>query len=128
MTPKDAKYSRDHEWVRVKDGEATVGITDYAQHQLGDVVFVELPAAGARLKQFETFGAVESVKSANDLYAPVGGDVAASNEKLGTNPELVNESPYEDGWMVRVRVADPGELNNLMSAEEYEEYLKTLEA
>lgn len=120
MVPKDRRYSKEHEWVKVEDGEALVGITDYAQEQMGDVVYVELPPVGQRVQQFKTFGVVESVKAASDLYAPVSGEVIAVNSDLSKAPEKVNEAPYEDGWMIRVRLADAAELNNLLPAEEYE--------
>lgn len=123
MIPEDRKYTREHEWVKVEDGVAVVGITDYAQRELGDVVFVNLPAAGTRVKQFERFGEIESVKAVSDLYAPVSGEVIEVNPRLGSEPELVNRSPYEEGWMLKVRLEDPAELDNLLTAEEYRQHI-----
>ncbi len=120
MVPQDLRYSKEHEWVKVDGGEAVVGITDHAQEQLGDVVYVELPAVGQQLQQFKTFGVVESVKAASDLYAPISGEVVAVNSELGKAPEKVNEDPYGAGWMVRVRLKDGSELNNLLDAVAYE--------
>jgi len=123
LIPEDRKYTREHEWVQVEDGVAVVGITDYAQRELGDVVFVNLPAVGTRVKQFERFGEVESVKAVSDLYAPVSGEVTEVNLRLSSEPELVNRSPYGDGWMIKIRLEDPDELNNLLSAEEYRQHI-----
>lgn len=123
MIPEDRKYTREHEWVKVEDGVAVVGITDYAQRELGDVVFVNLPAVGTRVKQFERFGEIESVKAVSDLYAPVSGEVIEVNPRLGSEPELVNRSPYEEGWMLKVRLEDPAELANLLTAEEYRQHI-----
>jgi glycine cleavage system H protein len=120
MIPKDLRYSKEHEWVKVEGNEAVIGITGYAQEQLGDVVYVELPAVGQQLDQFKSFGVVESVKAASDLYAPVGGEVLATNQDLSKSPEKVNEDPYGAGWMVRLRLKDSSELNNLLNAAEYE--------
>lgn len=120
MVPKDLRYSREHEWVKVEDGEAVVGITDHAQEQLGDVVYVELPGVGQQVQQFKTLGVIESVKAASDLYAPLSGEVVAVNTELTKAPEKVNEDPYGSGWMIRVRMKDPAELNNLLDAAEYE--------
>lgn len=118
--PADLRYTKDHEWIRVEGDEATVGITSYAADQLGDVVFVELPESGRSLQQAAPFGVVESVKAVSDLFAPVDGEVAAANEELATKPELVNSDPYGAGWMIRVRVADPGQLEQLLDAPAYE--------
>ncbi len=123
MIPDDRKYTREHEWVRVEDGVGVVGITDYAQRELGDVVFVNLPAVGTRVKQFERFGEIESVKAVSDLYAPVSGEVIEVNPRLGSEPELVNRSPYEEGWLIKIRLEDPAELGNLLSAEEYRQHI-----
>ncbi|HEX2035229.1 MAG TPA: glycine cleavage system protein GcvH [Chloroflexota bacterium] len=125
-TPTDAKYTKDHEWVRLEGDTAVVGITDYAQNELGDVVFVELPATGSPVKQGESFGVVESVKAASDLYAPLSGEVLATNEALTDSPDLVNKAPYGDGWMIKVRPSDAGELATLMDAGAYDEYVKGL--
>ena len=120
MVPTDLRYTKDHEWVRVEGDEATIGITEYAADQLGDIVFVELPAAGSSLDQFATFGVVESVKAVSDLFAPVGGDVTGANDELTGNPELVNSDPYGAGWMLRVRVADPAQLDELLAPDAYD--------
>ncbi|MCL4531953.1 MAG: glycine cleavage system protein GcvH [Actinobacteria bacterium] len=120
MVPKDLRYSKEHEWVKVEGEDAVVGITDHAQEQLGDVVYVELPPVGEQLQQFKNFGVVESVKAASDLFSPVSGEVVAVNTELGKSPEKVNEEPYDGGWMVRVRLKDPEELNNLLDAAAYE--------
>ncbi|MGH2476085.1 MAG: glycine cleavage system protein GcvH [Candidatus Limnocylindrales bacterium] len=118
--PTDLRYTKDHEWVRVDGGEATIGITDYAADQLGDIVFVELPDRGRTLEQFAAFGVVESVKAVSDLFAPVGGEVIAGNAALAAKPELVNASPYGDGWMLRIRVADETQLDDLLDADAYD--------
>ena len=120
MIPKDLRYSKEHEWVKVDGDEAVIGITGYAQEQLGDVVYVELPAVGQQIQQFKSFGVVESVKAASDLYAPLSGEVLAINQDLSKSPEKVNEDPYGGGWMLRVRVKDPSELNSLLNASDYE--------
>ncbi|GAB6935231.1 MAG: glycine cleavage system protein GcvH [Bacillota bacterium] len=118
--PKNLKYSEEHEWVRVEGNRAIIGITDYAQSELGDIVFVELPEVGAEVKQNEPFGSVESVKTVSELYAPVSGKVVEVNGELDGSPELVNQSPYDKGWMIVVEMSDPSELDNLMDAEAYE--------
>jgi glycine cleavage system H protein len=104
--PEDLRYTPDHEWLRIEGDEATVGITEYAAGELGDVVFVELPAAGASLETAQSFGVIESVKTASDLYAPAGGEVIATNTDLADHPELVNDDPYGKGWMIKIRLAD----------------------
>jgi glycine cleavage system H protein len=119
MVPEDLRYSKEHEWARVEGEEAVIGITDHAQSELGDVVFVELPAVGTTINQFETFGVVESVKAASDLYSPLGGEVVAVNDTLTDQPELVNSSPYDQGWMIRVRLRDKAELDQLLDAAGY---------
>lgn len=118
--PTDLRYTRDHEWVRLDGDEATVGITQYAADQLGDIVFVELPEAGRTLEGSRPFGVVESVKAVSDLFAPIAGEVAAVNEALTGAPELVNSDPYGEGWMVRLRISDPGELDDLLDAAAYD--------
>ncbi len=124
MNPENLKYSREHEWLRVgDDGVALVGITHFAQDELGDVVFVELPDVGDEVGQFEKMGEIESVKAVSDLYSPVSGTVVERNDALTDAPELVNDSPYEDGWMLRVEVSDSSEVDNLLSAAEYEAFL-----
>lgn len=121
MIPAELRYTKEHEWVRVEGDEATVGITEYAAGQLGDVVFVELPDPGTALDQFATFGVVESVKAVSDLFAPLSGEVVARNEELADRPEVVNSDPYGAGWMVRVRVSDAGQLGELLDATAYEQ-------
>ena len=124
MNPENLKYSREHEWLRVgDDGVALVGITHFAQDELGDVVFVELPDVGDEVVQFEKMGEIESVKAVSDLYSPVSGTVVERNDALTDAPELVNDSPYDDGWMIRVEVSDSSEADNLLSAAEYEAFL-----
>jgi glycine cleavage system H protein len=118
--PADLRYTRDHEWLRVHGDEATIGITDYAAGELGDVVFVELPDVGSSVEQAATFGVVESVKAVSDLFAPVTGDVVARNDELASRPELVNTEPYGDGWMIRVRLEDAGQVDELLEPEAYE--------
>jgi len=120
MVPKELRYTKDHEWVRVDGEEATVGITEYAASQLGDIVFVELPDAGRSLAQFATFGVVESVKAVSDLFAPVSGEVVATNDALAGAPETVNSDPYGEGWMIRLRLAEPGEVDELLDAAAYD--------
>jgi glycine cleavage system H protein len=118
--PTDLRYTKDHEWVRVDGDVATVGITDYAADQLGDIVFVELPDAGRSFNQFAAFGVVESVKAVSDLFAPIGGEVVEANAALGGQPELVNTSPFGAGWMIRLRVSDPGQLDGLLEPDAYD--------
>jgi glycine cleavage system H protein len=117
--PDDLRYSKEHEWVRAEGTRATIGITSFAADELGDIVFVELPEAGSALKQFATFGVVESVKAVSDLYAPVSGEVSEVNEALRENPELLNADPFGEGWIARVELSDPSELEALMDAEAY---------
>ena len=117
--PGDLKYAKSHEWVRVSGDSAVVGISDHAQHELTDVVFVELPAAGRQLKAGESCAVVESVKTASDIYAPVSGEVVAANPQLAQHPDLVNTAPYGDGWFFKIKLADPGELDRLLSPEDY---------
>ena len=123
--PENLQYSKDHEWLRVEGETGTVGITDHAQNSLGDVVYVELPKPGDSFEAHEPFGTVESVKAVSELYLPVGGEVVEVNESLEDEPESVNTDPYGAGWMVRVRLADAGEVDSLLTAAEYEDYLKT---
>jgi glycine cleavage system H protein len=120
-------YTKEHEWVKIKDGIASVGITDYAAHQLGDVTFVELPQAGKSVKQFDVLCAIESVKAASDIYAPLSGKVTLVNEALNDAPEIVNESAEDAGWMVQLEPADLSEVKNLMNRQAYDEYLRGLE-
>ena len=123
MVPPELRYTKDHEWVRVEGDTATVGVTAYAAEQLGDVVFVELPDAGRSLEQHATFGVVESVKAVSDLFAPITGEVAEVNAALAGSPELVNSDPYGTGWMIRVRVADAGQVDELLDAAAYEQLI-----
>jgi glycine cleavage system H protein len=123
QVPETLRYSEDHEWLRTEDGEGVVGITAYAADELGDVVFVELPEVGRKLAKGETFGVIESVKTASDLFAPVAGEVVAVNDALGEAPELVNSEPYEGGWMVRLRLDDAAAAEELMDAAAYGETL-----
>jgi glycine cleavage system H protein len=120
MIPADLRYTKEHEWVRVDGDVATIGITQHAADQLGDIVFVELPAAGRALVQFATFGVVESVKAVSDLFAPVGGEVLEANDALAATPEVVNSDPYGAGWMVRIRLADAAQVDALLDPAAYE--------
>ena len=119
-------FTKEHEWVKVKEGIGAVGISDHAAHELGDITFVELPQTGKSVKQFDILASIESVKAASDIYAPLSGKVVKVNEALDTAPEIVNESAEDAGWMAWIEVADESELKNLMTKEQYEEYLKTL--
>lgn len=119
--PENLKYAESHEWVLVEDGVATVGITDHAQDALGDLVYVEVPEVGAEFDAGDAAAVVESVKAASDVYAPVGGEVIAVNEALADAPELINDEPYGEGWIMRIRMSDDGELDDLMDAEAYAE-------
>lgn len=121
--PENLRYSKDHEWVLVEDDTATVGITDYAQHSLGDVVYVELPKQGESFGAHEAFGSVESVKAVSEIFTPVAGEVTEVNEGLNDTPEVVNNDCYNGGWMVKVKMENPGEADGLLNAAEYEEYL-----
>jgi len=126
MTPEDSKYAKSHEYLHIEGEVGTIGITDYAQKELGDVVFVELPQVGTELEAGDELGSIESVKAVSELFAPIGGTVVEINEKLAEKPELVNTDPYGDGWMVRIKVADASEIDELlMSAEEYDEFVET---
>ena len=126
MNPDNLKYSREHEWVIVNDeGHAVVGITHFAQDSLGDVVFVELPEVGGEVGQFEKMGEIESVKAVSDLFSPVSGKVVERNDRLLDEPELVNDSPYEDGWMLKVEMDDSAEIDNLLTSSEYDSLLES---
>jgi len=120
MVPTELRYTKDHEWVRVDGDVATVGITEYASKQLGDIVFVELPDPGRTFEQFATFGVVESVKAVSDLFAPVSGEVTEANSALAGAPELVNSDPFGEGWMIRVRLGGPAEVDDLLDAAAYD--------
>lgn len=121
--PSELKYSKEHEWIKVEGNTVTIGITEYAQSELGDIVFVELPEVDDDIQEGDTFGSVESVKTVSELYAPVTGKVVEANEELEYSPEFVNESPYEKAWMVKVEVSDLDQLNELLSAEQYSEMI-----
>jgi glycine cleavage system H protein len=121
MVPSDLRYTKDHEWVRLEGDHATVGVTDFAASQLGDVVFVDLPAAGRSVDQFATFGVVESVKAVSDLYAPLAGEVVETNPALAEKPELVNGDPFGEGWMIKLKVSDPDQATGLLDAAAYEQ-------
>ena len=126
MNPTDLSYSKEHEWVRLEaDDVVVVGITEFAQDSLGDVVFVELPEVEDEVEQFEKMGEIESVKAVSDLYSPVSGSVLERNEALEESPELVNDNPYQEGWMLRIALSDTLELGNLMSASDYEAFLES---
>lgn len=118
--PADLKYTKDHEWIRVEGDEALIGVTDFAQSELGDIVFVEIETEGEGLDQAEVFGTVEAVKTVSDLFMPISGEVMAFNEDLEDAPEKVNEDPYGEGWMIRVKIADPAQLEELLSADDYQ--------
>ncbi|WP_088104013.1 glycine cleavage system protein GcvH [Halalkalibacter urbisdiaboli] len=121
--PKELKYSEEHEWVKVEGEKVRIGITDFAQSELGDIVFVELPEIGDEIEADEPFGSVESVKTVSELYAPISGKVVEINEELDDSPEFVNESPYEKAWMIVIEPSDKSEIDKLMSAEEYEQMI-----
>ncbi|OMP67832.1 glycine cleavage system protein GcvH [Domibacillus epiphyticus] len=122
--PKDLRFSEEHEWVKQEDGKVRIGITDFAQSELGDIVFVELPSVGDEVTANEPFGSVESVKTVSELYAPISGKVVEINEDLDDSPEFVNESPYEKAWMIVVEPSDASQIDDLMTAEQYEEMTK----
>lgn len=124
--PNNLKYTKDHEWAKIEGDVATIGITDFAQSALGDIVFVELPETGKTLASHQTFGVVESIKSVSDLYSPLSGSVVESNTGLVNSPELCNQEVYGAAWMIKVKISNPAELNNLMSPAEYENFLSSL--
>ncbi len=124
MNPSDLKYAKEHEWVRVDGDTATIGISDFAQDQLGEVVYVDLPSEGDEVTAGETFGEIESVKSVSELYAPVTGEVVEVNDSLSDTPEIVNQDPHGEGWMIKLRMDDASELDSLMTAGEYDESLE----
>jgi glycine cleavage system H protein len=126
MYPEENLYTKDHEWIRVQGDVGVVGITDYAQHELGDVVYVDLPEVGDTFDATEPFGSIESVKAVSEVFSPVGGEVLEVNTKLEDTPELVNESPHQKAWMIKIHISNPEELKEMLSAEEYEEYLQEL--
>src|SRR5581483_6571333 len=122
MYPENFRYTKEHEWVRVDGDTAAIGITDHAQHELGDIVYVDLPKVGARLEQGKTLGSVESVKAVSDVYAPVSGEVTEINGALADAPEKLNEDPHGEAWLVKLKLANPAEVQNLMTAAEYQSY------
>lgn len=122
--PEELHYSKDHEWIRVEGDTGIIGITDHAQNSLGDVVYVELPKVGESVTAHEAFGSVESVKAVSEIFTPVSGQVTEVNESLQDDPEKVNNDPYGDGWMVRIKMSNPGEVDGLLSAAEYEDFTK----
>jgi glycine cleavage system H protein len=121
--PEQYRYTKEHEWVSVEGNTGTIGITDHAQHELGDIVFVDLPKAGTALSKGETLGSVESVKAVSDIYAPVSGEVIEANEKLSATPELLNRDPFAEGWLVRVKLSSPDETKDLLTAADYQTYI-----
>ena len=123
-TPEDNRYAKSHEYVHIEGNVGTIGITDYAQKELGDVVFVELPQVGSQLEANDELGSIESVKAVSELFSPVSGEVVEVNEALADNPALVNTDPFGDGWMIRVKISDVTEVDELMTAEEYDEFLE----
>lgn len=123
MLPEDRKYSKEHEWIKVDGDKGTIGITDFAQKELGDVVYVELPEVGAKVGAMEVFGNIESVKAVSELFSPVAGEVLEINDKVVDSPELVNADPHGDAWLIVVKLDDPSQLDALMTAAEYQEYL-----
>ena len=122
--PNDLKYTKDHEWIRVEGSFAYIGITDFAQHELGDIVYLEIDTVGDTLAQEETFGTIEAVKTVSDMFMPVGGEVLEINPGLESKPEMVNQDPYGEGWMIKIKMTNPAEVNDLMTADEYK---KTIE-
>ena len=125
MNPKNLKYSKDHEWIKIEtNNTALIGITEFATDSLGDVVFIELPDIGSKITQFEKIGEIESVKAVSDIFTPISGEIVEQNTELIDNPELINNSPFEDGWMFRVQNINIDELNNLMEANEYDQLIE----
>lgn len=124
--PENLRYSKDHEWVRVDGDVAAIGITDYAQHALGDVVYIDMPRVGDKLGAHEAFGSVESVKAVSEIFTPIAGEIVEVNENLNDTPEAVNSDPYGDAWMIKVKMDNPGEADAMLSADEYEEYLSSV--
>ena len=122
--PTQYRYTKEHEWIDAKNDSATIGITDYAQHELGDVVFVEVPAAGTKVTAGKTFGSVESVKAVSDIYAPVSGEVTEPNAALTNTPDLINTDPHGAGWLIKIKLSNPAEVNSLMDAAAYEAYIE----
>jgi glycine cleavage system H protein len=123
MIPKELGYTKEHEWVKTEGEVATVGITDYAQGELGDIVYIELPEPGAALEQMKAFGLIEAVKTEADLYSPLTGEVVERNDVVVSDPGVINSSPYEDGWLIKIRLSDTSETENLLTAEQYAEHI-----
>lgn len=128
MYPSDYRYTKEHEWIKVSGNTGTIGITDYAQHELGDVVFVELPAVGAKITAGQVFGSVESVKAVSEIFAPVSGEVTEANTALSDTPETLNTDPHVAGWLVKIKLADPAEVSGLMDAAAYQAFISEKEA
>ena len=124
--PENLRYSKDHEWVLVEGETASIGITDYAQHSLGDVVYIDMPRVGDRLSSHEAFGSVESVKAVSEIFTPVAGEIVEVNDGLNDSPEKVNSDPYGDAWFIRIKMDNPGDADAMLSGEEYEEYLSNI--
>jgi glycine cleavage system H protein len=123
--PDELKYTKDHEWVRREEGEATVGITEFAQGELGDIVFVEIETEGETLEKDEVFGTIEAVKTVSDMYMPVSGEITAVNPRLADTPDIVNKDPYGEGWMIKIKMADPAQFDELLSADQYRELIES---
>lgn len=121
--PENLKFTKDHEWIKVEDGKAIVGVTDFAQSELGDIVFVEIETEDEELEKEEVFGSIEAVKTVSDLYMPVSGKIVEVNEKIENNPELVNKEPYEGGWMIKIEMTNPSQVDELLSASQYKELI-----
>lgn len=128
MYPSDFNYTKDHEWVKIEGNKATIGITDFAQKQLGDVVYVELPKVGTHLNVHQSIGVIESVKAVSDIYSPISGEVILVNEDLSNSPELINQDPHGKGWIIRVKVENKTDVEKLMTAADYEKFLEGIEA
>ena len=127
MVAEDCLFTKEHEWVHVEDGSATIGISDYATGELGDIVYIELPEPGARVKQMDPIGTIEAVKTVAELFSPVSGEVLEVNEEIVSNPEIVNKDPYEEGWFIKIKMEDPGELDILFSHDEYQEFITKID-
>jgi glycine cleavage system H protein len=127
-TPQDRRYSKEHEWLKLEGDEATIGITNYAQEQLGDIVYVDVPEPGSTVTQFEKLGEIESVKAVSELFSPASGEVTATNHAVVETPELVNSDPYDDGWLLRIKLSDPAQYDGLLSADDYDEFVQGMES
>jgi len=126
LIPSDLRYTKEHEWVRVEGGTATVGITDYASGELGDIVFVEMPKVGAKVQQMKPFGTIEAVKAISDLFSPLTGEVTEVNKEIESEAAVINKDPYGHGWIIKIKISNPGELDSLLPAADYEAMLKKL--